>query len=69
MADRNPLLTWPHADGRRRIHIRSVGEGATYSLGATARPIAADSVAEAVDQALAGIGHEPAVIIYEGRAG
>ncbi|KQX18368.1 MULTISPECIES: hypothetical protein [unclassified Sphingomonas] len=64
----NPLLTIPHADARRRIHIRSVGDRASYSLGVTARPIMADSVAEAVDQALAGIGYEEAVIIYEGRA-
>jgi hypothetical protein len=64
----NPLLTWPAADARRRIHIRSVGERASYSLGATGRPIEAKSIGDAVDQALAGIGHEPAVIIYEGRA-
>lgn len=64
---KNPLLQWPAADARRRIHIRSVGDRASYSLGATARPILADSIADAVDQALAGIGYEEAVIIYEGR--
>lgn len=63
----NPLLTWPSADARRRIHIRSVGERASYALGATGRQHMADSLGDAVDQALAGIGHEPAVIIYEGR--
>lgn len=66
MADRNELLSWPSADGRRRIHIRTIAGGATYALGATGRPHMADSEGEALEQALAGIGHEPAVIIYEG---
>lgn len=66
---RNPLLKWPAADARRRIHLRSVGDRASYSLVATARPIMADSLGDALDQALAGISHEPAVIIYEGRGG
>ena len=60
-------LLWKQADARHRIHIRSVGEGATYALGATGRQHRAESIGEAVDQALAGIGHEPAVIIYEGK--
>jgi hypothetical protein len=63
----NPLLSWHAADARRRIHIRSFGDRASYSLGATGRAIEAASVGEALDQALAGIGYEQAVIIYEGR--
>ena len=34
----------------------------------TGRPRRAASVGEAFDQAIAGIDHEEAVIIYEGRA-
>ncbi|WP_374651202.1 hypothetical protein [Rhizorhabdus sp.] len=64
---KNPLLDWKHADARRRIHIRAVADGATFSLGATGRPHHTPSLGEAFDQAIAANGYEDAVIIYEGR--
>jgi len=64
---KNPLLDWKNADARRRIHIRAVADGATFSLGATGIRHSAPSLGEAFDQAMAANGGEPAVVIYEGR--
>ncbi|WP_347271189.1 hypothetical protein [Rhizorhabdus histidinilytica] len=63
----NPLLTWPAADARRRIHIRSVGERVAWSFSPREQPFHTETIGAAVEEALAQIGHEDAVIIYEGR--
>lgn len=61
-----PELAMKHADARRRIHVAPDGR---WSFGPTGTRFRAESPAAAVEEALDRIGHEPAVIIYEGRPG
>ena len=65
---KNPFLTWPGADARRRIHIWP-GDRPAYSFGPASAKFhtEAGTVGAAVEEALAQIGYEPAVIIYEGN--
>lgn len=56
------------ADRRPRIHAWKTPTGAAVSFGPCGQKIAAQSIGQGVEIALDAIGHEPAVIIFEGAA-
>ncbi len=64
---KNPLLQWPAADARQRIHIEPAGARVVWSFGPRDMQRHADTAGQALDAALERIGHEDAVIIYGGR--
>lgn len=64
---KNPLLQWPAADARTRIHIERAGSRFAWSFGPRGACFHTDTIGEAIEEALERIEHEPAVIIYGGR--
>lgn len=60
-------LRWKAADARRRIHIQG-GDKPTYSFGATGARFRAATPGDALNEAIAQVGDEPLVIIYETTA-
>lgn len=56
------------ADRRPRIHIWPAGTGAAYSFGPCGVRIVKPSIGGAVEDALAEVRNQPAVIIYEGAS-
>lgn len=69
MASGNELLTRPQADARRRIHIWRFTDCFGWAFGPTGHKFKTETAGQALDEAIEQIGHQPAVIIYEGRAG
>lgn len=62
-----PLIS-PRGDGRPRVHLWPTSEGADWSIGPTGMRRTCATAGEALDAALAQIGHKPAVIIWEAGA-
>lgn len=60
---------WKHADARPRIHVWD-GDRPAYSFGPSQARFhpEAGTRAAAIEEALELVDHQPAVIIYEGRA-
>jgi hypothetical protein len=57
-----------HADARTRIHIFPERDRTAWSFGPTGARFHTPTTGAAIEEALDRLGHQPAVIIYEGRA-